>query len=137
MGQPRPGLESSLQSAMVPPGIQMGFSYQAWLPPDLRVLIISVSTSLGIVGSGLHRGSRSSLQEPHIRAKAQGNSGLLSQCWTLGVRGSHFPSGSPRTSPGKACLGAVKSNWFQLQRPGEGPANLKWCRESEVPSAVP
>lgn len=108
LGQPRTALESCLQWAMAPPGAQMGFSYQAWLPLGLRVLINPVPTSWTGDCEGVHRGSRRALEEPHIHSEAQGDSGLLSQCWTLGVRAFHFPAGPPGTNRGKACLGEVK-----------------------------
>lgn len=86
----------------------MGFSYQAWLPLGLRVLLNPVPTSWTGDRGGVQQGSRSALEEPHIHSEAQGDSGFFSQCWTLGVRGFHFPAGPPSTYGGKAGLGEVK-----------------------------
>lgn len=92
----------------------MGFSYQAWLPLGLRVLLNPVPTSWTGGREGVQRGSRSALEEPHIHSEAQGDSGFFLSAGQLGLGASTSLQDPLAHTVGKPAWVKLKSNWFQL-----------------------
>lgn len=80
--------------------------------------------------------SRSALDDPHNtfatrHSEAQGDSGFLFQGWTLGGQVPQDKLWESLPWRGHNLIGSSP------QRRGGGHANLKWCRELQVPSAAP